>query len=107
MGSIGAYVQTNFGDPRFNYSGLLPSREMRGQSYPARKQIILRFECCAADPDEDRFSGRLRDFELNGTLGFLLHDDGSRSDSITVCDISDAQLHEIAASQLAVDGQIE
>jgi len=37
----------------------------------------------------------------------LLHDDRARGDSIAMSDIANAQLHEIAAAQLAVDRQIE
>ena len=60
-----------------------------------------------SDPGEDRFSGRLRDFELHRPLGFLLHDDRARGDPIAMGDITDAQLHEIAAAQFAVERQIE
>jgi hypothetical protein len=80
---------------------------MWGQSYPARKQIVFGFQSRVSDPGEDRFSGRFRDFELNWPLRFLLHDDRARGDSIAVSDIANAQLHEIAAAQLAVDRQIE
>ena len=59
------------------------------------------------NPREDRFACRLRDFELNRPLRFLLHDDRARGDSIAVSDIAHTQLHKIAATQLAVDGQIE
>src|ERR1700690_3519584 len=107
MGSIGAYVQSNFANPGFDDSGILPGRQMRRQLYPARKQVILCFECCVPNPSEERFSGRLRNLELNRSLGLLLHDDRARGDSITVCDIADTQLHEIAAAQLTVNRQIE
>jgi hypothetical protein len=50
------------------------------------------------NPFEDRFPGRLRDFELDAPPGFLLHDDGSCGDSIAMNDIADAQLHKIAAA---------
>jgi hypothetical protein len=36
-----------------------------------------------------------------------VHDDRARGDSIAMSDIANAQLHEIAAAQLAVDRQIE
>src|SRR5271169_2088283 len=92
---------------RLDDSRVLPGRQMWGQSYPARKQIVLGFQSRVPDPGEDRFSGRLRDFELNRPLCFLLHDDRARGDSIPMSEIADAQLHEIAAAQLAVDRQIE
>jgi hypothetical protein len=37
----------------------------------------------------------------------VLHDDRARGDPFAVSDIANAQLHEIAAAQLAVDRQIE
>jgi hypothetical protein len=48
-----------------------------------------------------------RNLELNGSLRLLLHDNGSRSDSIAMRYIADAQLHEIASSKLAVDSEVE
>jgi hypothetical protein len=60
-----------------------------------------------SNPGKDRFTSRLRDFELHRTLGFLLHDNRARRDSIAVGDIIDAQLHEIGAAQFAVERQIE
>src|SRR6266446_6150271 len=80
---------------------------MRRQPYPARKQIILALERRVSYPGEDRFSGELSDFELNRPLCLLLHDDRARGDSIAMSDIANAQLHEIAAAQLAVDRQVE
>jgi hypothetical protein len=50
-----------------------------------------------SNPSEDRFASRLGDFELHRPLSFLLHDNRARRDSIAVGDITDAQLHEIAA----------
>jgi hypothetical protein len=107
MGSIGVGVQADCGNPRPDDSRVLPGRQMGGQSYPARKQIVLGFQSRVSDPGEDRFSGRLRDFELNRSLRFLLHDDCTRSDSIAMCDVANAQLNEIAAAQFAVDRQIK
>ena len=61
----------------------------------------------ASNPHQNRFAGRLGNFELDRPLGFLLHDDGARRDAITVGNIPNAQLHQIAAAQFAVDRQIE
>ena len=44
MGSIGGGVQADCGNPRLDDSRVLPGRQMWGQSYPARKQIVLRFQ---------------------------------------------------------------
>jgi hypothetical protein len=60
-----------------------------------------------SNPGEDRFTSRLCDFELHQPRGLLLYDNRARRDSIAVGDITDAQLHEIAAAQLAVERQVE
>ena len=61
-------------------------RQMWGTSYSARKQIVFCFQCRVSNPSEHRFTGRLRDFELNRPLRFLLHDDRARGDAIAVSD---------------------
>jgi arylamine N-acetyltransferase len=58
-------------------------------------------------PSPHRLSGGLCNFELNGTLGFLLHDYGARHNVVPVRDITDLQLNEIAAAKLAVNREIE
>jgi hypothetical protein len=40
-------------------------------------------------------------------LGLSLHDHRSRQDLIAVCDVAHAQIYEIAATQLAVNRQVE
>ena len=60
-----------------------------------------------ADPCQHRPSGGLGNFELNGTLRFLLHDDGARHNVISVRNITHAQPNEIAAAKLTVDRKIE
>jgi hypothetical protein len=69
----------------------------------AGEQAIVGSQAGAFDPLNNRFSCLLGDLELNGSLCLLLRDNGSGSDSIAVRYIADAQLHEIASSELAVD----
>jgi hypothetical protein len=59
------------------------------------------------NPGVHRFARRFRDFELHRPLGLLLHDDCASNDPLAMGDIPHAKLHEIAAAQLAVDGQVE
>jgi len=49
----------------------------------------------------------LSDFELYGTLSFLLQHDRASRDACTVGDVAHSQLHQVAGSQLAVDCQVE
>jgi len=48
-----------------------------------------------------------RDLELDRPAGLLLLDDGARSDPFAVRDVAHLQGHEVAATQLAVDAQVE
>ena len=49
----------------------------------------------------------LGQFELNWSLCFSLHDHRPRQNLISVRDVADFEIDEIASSQLAIDGQIE
>ena len=59
------------------------------------------------DPGADRVPGLLGNLELDRSLGLLLHDDRTGGDPTALDDIVDAQPDQIAATQLAVDGQVE
>jgi hypothetical protein len=48
-----------------------------------------------------------RDLELDRPAGLLLLDEGAKSDPFAVRDVADLQCHEVAATQIAVDAQIE
>jgi hypothetical protein len=52
-------------------------------------------------------SGHLRDFELHGALGLALHYYGAGRHLVAAADVSDPEAGELAATQLAVDAQIE
>ena len=49
----------------------------------------------------------LGDFELNGSMGLLLHDDCSRGDAIAMDYVTNTKGNEITGSKLAVDREIE
>lgn len=55
----------------------------------------------------DSFPGRLSDLELRGTLGLLLHDDGTGGNAIAVGYVAHPQSDEIAGPQFAVNREIE
>jgi len=50
---------------------------------------------------------RLRHFELNGALRLALDDHGAKKNLVAVSHVSDVQVDEIAAAQLAVDRKVE
>lgn len=44
VGAVRAGIRADLGDPSFDDSGVLPSRQMRGQPQPTWEQIILGLE---------------------------------------------------------------
>ena len=59
------------------------------------------------DPLVHRLTRDRRDLKLDRPAGLLLLDDGARRDPFAARDVADLQCHEVAATQLAVDAQIE
>ena len=59
------------------------------------------------EPISDRHSGVLGDLKLDRPTGFSLSDGGAVSYLAANANVVDAQLHEVAAAQLTVDGQVE
>jgi len=59
------------------------------------------------DPGRDRVACLLGDLKLDRALGLLLHDHRPRRDPSALDDIVDTESNQIAAAQLAVDGEVE
>jgi hypothetical protein len=59
------------------------------------------------DPGRDCVSRLLGDLKLDRALGLLLHDRRPRHDPSALDRIVDPETHQIAAAQLAVDGEVE
>jgi hypothetical protein len=79
-----------------------------------RRQVRLRPESAPEDPAGnlgkpglDRGSGLLGDFELDRPPRLLLNNGGAVSDTAAGANTVDLQPHEIAASELAVDGEVK
>ena len=107
MDTIGCLIKTDLAYPTIDHASVLPRREMRRFVQPTGEEVILGFESRLGDPACDGFLRLLCDLELHWTLRLLLHDDGTRGDSITVGHIANPQSHEVASPQLAVDSQVE
>lgn len=60
-----------------------------------------------SDPSCNGLPGLFSDLELHRTLGLLLHDDGASSHTVSMRDVSDTELHQVAGPELAVDGKVE
>lgn len=51
--------------------------------------------------------GRLGDLELHRAVGLLLHHDGAGGDPAALDDVTNAQRHQVASPELAVDREVE
>lgn len=71
------------------------------------EQIVLRPQVRHLDPCRDGRPGRLSQFELYRALGLSLHDHCSGQYLVPVRHVPNVQIHQIAATQLAVDRQVE
>ncbi len=58
------------------------------------------------DPRSHGLAGLVSNLELYRSMSFLLHDYGATAQALPVCDVSDAQPHQITGPELAV-GEVE
>jgi hypothetical protein len=94
-------------DPLIDKPGILPRAEMAGMIDAARKDIIGGCATATLKPRNEACSHISGQFELDRSPGLLL-DDNRPGPHIGSCQkIADLDLHEVAASQLAVDRQVE
>lgn len=80
---------------------------MAARVLPARKQPIMGPEVLLRAPRSDRIPRLLGDFELNGVTCPALKDLGTAADLAACTNVSNPKRDQVAASQLAVDRQIE
>lgn len=80
---------------------------MRRLGDPAGKEILLGLEPRLDDPGRHSGAGGFGQLELDRALCLPLHDHGPGQDLVPVGDVPDPQIHQVAAPQLAVDGEIE
>src|SRR3974390_108918 len=74
---------------------------------PAWEHEIIASEFSATNPIPHRFSGLLGNLELDRSLRLLLHYNGASCNTFSMHDISNFKLHQIARSQLTVNGEIK
>src|SRR3954453_9843231 len=72
-----------------------------------RKQEILGAQLTTTNPGSNGLACRLGNLELHRSLSFLLHNNGACRDPLAVRNITNANFHEIASAQLAIDREIE
>lgn len=66
--------------------------------HSAGEEKLLRSELGLGYPGCNGIAGLLGDLELDGSLGFMLHDDGARRNQISVGHIPDAKRNQIAGA---------
>lgn len=74
---------------------------------PAWEQEVFAAQVRLADPILDGRPRAGRDLELHRTMGLVLHDGRAIGDFVAVADVANAQCHQVAASQLAVESEVE
>jgi len=105
--AVACRVKTEFLDPVFKDSGVLPGSQVGRVVNAARKHKVVRLQFCLLDPLLYSVSGRRRDLELHRALGLVLHDHRARCHLVAVADVPHLQTDQVAAAELAVDSQVE
>ncbi|SAL05182.1 hypothetical protein AWB78_07344 [Caballeronia calidae] len=100
-------VEPNRCNPAVNIPRVLPCRQMRRGTQPTWEQVIDGFQSSCRDPGRDAMQCLFRDFELNRTSGFLLHERCPRNDVAAHAYVLHLQSRQIARSEFAVDRQVE
>ena len=106
-GTVCAGVQIDHSNPEINQARILPGPYVRPSSASARKQPIIAALPSTPQPVRQRLSRRLRDFERNGSPRLLLDNRGTLANGGNVSHITETQLHEIAASEFGIQGDVE
>jgi len=81
--------------------------EMLPALVPAREGIVVERATALLGPRPDAGSRRLKQFELDRSTRRLLHDSCPRPDRAAANEVADLDFHDAAATQLAVDVEVE
>jgi hypothetical protein len=104
---IFAVIETDRCDPFVNKACILSGTEVAHVVDPARKDEIEDRAATALQPCLQACTRLSHDFELNRPAGLLLNNRRALADLVAADDVTNLELDEIAAPQLAVDRQIE
>jgi hypothetical protein len=80
---------------------------MIGVVRPVWKDEVVEGAAPALQPVEQACPRRFKQFELNRPASLLLDDDGALADTGATDELADTDSDQIAATQLAVDRQVE
>lgn len=99
--------QTDPCHPFIDKPGVLASAEMPITIDPTGEDVVVHRAAPPLQPSQQAGASVWKQLELNRSACFLLHDNRSRSDLPTADKVADPHLHQVAASEFAVDRQIE
>ena len=107
MRAVAARLETDRRHPLSDEARVLSRRNVRSGMKPAREQEGAADHRRPIHPSRDRSTGVFRDFELNRAARLALDDRYAFADTIADNELGDPRTDEVAAPQLAVDGEIE
>src|SRR5512146_469472 len=98
MGTVVGRIEPDQRHPPVEDASVLAGAQVRRAAYPAREQVVVGPQPSLANPGLQRLPSRRRDLELDRPLRLLLEDGRSAGDPVTVADIANPQLHQIAGA---------
>lgn len=101
------HIKANGSDPFVNQPSILARAQVTYVVDAAWEDEILHRTSATVEPCQQSLKHLGHEFELDWPLGLLLHDGRPVSDRTTSGDIANLHFDNVAAPQLAVDGQIE
>jgi hypothetical protein len=107
MRTVGRAVKRGALDPGMDDPRILSRREVEPRAEPAREEVLPLPGADFGKPVFHRGPRLLGNFELDRPPCLLLDDGGAVSNPAAGANIVDLQPHEVAASELAIDGEIE
>lgn len=93
--------------PLIDQPGVLPSAEMISVVDATGKGIVIDSSSPSLQPGKQTSSDLGRNFELHGSSSLLLDDHRASSNFVASDECPDFKFDQIAAAELAVDGEIE
>jgi hypothetical protein len=93
--------------PFIHETGILPDADVAVVISTAWEDMIVYCATTAFEPCQQTGSSIWQEFEMYRTACFLLHYDRARPDLTAIDDVADLHSSKVAATQLAVDPQVE
>jgi hypothetical protein len=94
-------------DPLIDQPRILPCAQMVGVVIAARKGVVVERPAAVPQSGGDTGPRGLKQFELNGPSGLLLHYGNPQPHPATADEIADPNFDDVTAPQLAVYGEIK